>query len=212
MAEPKIQRRLFDVVRAGYGNVAVTQHFLRGSEPVASVDLRAVFLSQSVQRRLGLHAVRTQPRDQTLDVSIAAIVIVKRGGVRLAAGLDDELATASRVIAAKDLQRFRVDHHVALRVVRLRPEVLSRFDADHALVEAKRAPRQLVDLVAPKSRHRREQEDFELLRVIGSEFVARALDQARHVERGAVARDSDLLDLDARERQRLRQFDEFAHP
>ena len=96
-------------------------------------------------------------------------------------------------------------------VVRLRPEVLSRFDANHALVEAKRAPLQLVDFVAPKSRHRCEQEDLERLRVIGSEFVARTLDQARNIERGAVARDSDLLDLDARERQRLRQFDEFAH-
>ena len=108
--------------------------------PKRAVDLRTEFFAQRVQRVAHGEAVRAKPCEQRVEVSVTAIMIVGRGARELGAPvtLDDEFAIAPRVIAAKDLDEFGVDEHVALAAVRLRAKELGRLDADQALVEAKR--------------------------------------------------------------------------
>ena len=70
MAEAQNRSLLvLDVVRGGRVDVRVAQHLLRGRESEAAVDLRAVFLSQRVQRRARDDTVRAQPREQRADLS-----------------------------------------------------------------------------------------------------------------------------------------------
>ena len=59
---------VLDVVRGGRVDVRVTQHLLRGRQSKAAVDLRAVFLSQRVQRGARDDSVRAQPREQRADL------------------------------------------------------------------------------------------------------------------------------------------------
>jgi hypothetical protein len=89
--------------------------------------------------------------------------------------------------------------------------VLRRLDPDQSLVEAKRRPWELVDLVSSQARHRGEEEDLELLGLTLRELAARALDECRHVERRPVSRDAHRLDLDRSERRGLGNLDDVAN-
>ena len=168
--------------------------------------------SERVQRRARDDSVRAQPREQRADLVPTAVVVVDRGASAWGAiALDHEVALASRVKAAKDLDEFRIDEHVALAAVRLRPEVLRRLDADQSLVPSKRRPRKLVDLVSSQARHRGEKEDLELLGFLLCKLAAGALDQRREVERRPISRDAHRLDLDPSERRGLGNLDDVAN-
>jgi hypothetical protein len=113
VAEAKDRSLLvLDVVRGGRVDVRMAQHLMRGRDSKAAVDLRAVFLSQGVQRRSRDDVVRAQPCEQRADLSPAAVVVVGccgASGSGRAVALDDELALSPRVKAAEDLDEFSVE-------------------------------------------------------------------------------------------------------
>jgi hypothetical protein len=85
---------VFDVM-PGHQADAVAQLFTCRQESVSGIDLAPIFFSQRVQRRPRDDAFCAKPANQLRNLAMAAVVDIKREGIRGIIRLDHELAPSA---------------------------------------------------------------------------------------------------------------------
>src|SRR4029077_6778196 len=103
--------------------------------------------------------------------------------------------------ASKQRQKLLVDRHVAPAVGGFRREMFRWLNTNNASSPTEGLPLQLVDLVAPQTGHRRQEEDLQLLL---RQFANSVLNQRLKVQRATVSHGFPLVERHAVKRQFLR--------
>jgi hypothetical protein len=134
---------------------------------------------------------------------MAAVVLVRRSGVRFRIRFNHKPALCLGEVALEDFEQLGIDRDIAFRFPALGAIEFCGLDFDHAFIPAKRSPRQLVDFISSQVSHRSKEKNLELL---NGKFCLGSFGQGFDVEAAPIAGNIDLLDLHPMEGHRRRKL------